>query len=127
MLIAVTRIPARTGFRLERPACDLRLTLDNLALSVTKVPHIILFGAFFFLTVLQFNRLDRRALAWGLVATGMLGLLIEMEEGATRTGNCRITDVTPDLLGALIVAALVIGAVAVRNRFRLESGSSAER
>ena len=47
MLLAVTRIPARTGFRLEAPVCDWRLTLDNLALSLTKGPHIVLFGAFF--------------------------------------------------------------------------------
>jgi hypothetical protein len=46
MLLAVTRIPARTGFRLTAPTCDTALTLENLALSLTKVPHIVLFGAF---------------------------------------------------------------------------------
>ena len=35
MLVAVARIPARTDFRLQRPACDTRLTLENVGLSLT--------------------------------------------------------------------------------------------
>ena len=50
------------------------------------------------------------------VATLALGVLVELEEGMTRTGNCRITDVLPDLWGASIVMALVMGIVIVRSR-----------
>jgi hypothetical protein len=108
MLYGVTRIPARTGYRLISPVCDTRLTMENAGLSLTKVPHIVLFGLFFLITVVQFDHIDRSALTWSLGATLALGLIIELEEGATRTGNCRITDVLPDLLGALIVAALLM-------------------
>jgi hypothetical protein len=108
ILYAVTAIPARTSFRLNAPACDMRLTLSNMGLSLTKVPHIVLFGFFFLLTAVQFDRVDRRTLAWSLVATLVMGLLVELEEGATRTGNCRLTDVLPDAWGALIVAALLM-------------------
>ena len=118
MLFAIARIPARTGFRLDGRHCDLRLSLENARLSLTKVPHIVLFGVFFLITVVQFDRLDRRALVWSLLATLALGTLVELEEGATRTGNCRLTDVLPDVAGALIAMTLVAATLAVRNRRR---------
>lgn len=118
ILVAVARIPARTGFRLTAPACDMRLTLENVGLSLTKVPHIILFGLFFLLTVAQFDRVDRGTLSWSLVATAVLGLIVEVEEGATRTGNCRLTDVLPDVMGGLIVAAVLMMIVIIHNRAR---------
>jgi VanZ family protein len=80
---------------------------------MTKVPHMILFGLFFLVTLAMFDRVDRRALGWSLVATAAMGLLVELEEGATRTGNCRLTDVLPDLAGALVAMLLVIGALLV--------------
>lgn len=116
LIVAVTRIPARTGFRLVPPACDTRLTLENLGLSMTKVPHMVLFGAFFLITIAMFDRLSRKAFAWSFAATAAIGLLVELQEGATRTGNCRLTDVAPDLVGAAAAAALVGAAIAVWNR-----------
>jgi VanZ family protein len=122
MAVAVARIPARTGFRVNGPRCDLRLSLENAQLSLTKLPHIVLFGLFFLLTVVQFDRIDRRALAWSVLATFALGLLVEFEEGATGTGNCRLTDVLPDLCGALIVMLLMVAVIATRDRGRAARG-----
>jgi len=86
---------------------------------LSKGPHIILFALFFLLTAAQFDTIDRRSLAWSLVATVGLGFLIEIEEGLTRTGNCRYTDVLPDIFGALIVmAALMILAMSLRRWHR---------
>jgi VanZ family protein len=118
MIVAVARIPARTGFRLRNPTCDTRLTAENLGLSLTKLPHVILFGVFFLLTAAQFDRLDRRTLAWSFAATVALGVLVEVEEGATRTGNCRMTDVFPDICGALIAAALIMAVAMIRDRLK---------
>ena len=114
MIVAVTRIPARTKFHLVAPVCDTRLTLENASRSMTKVPHMVLFGLFALVTAAQFNRLDRRTIFWSLAATAALGLIVELEEGTTRTGNCRITDVMPDIVGALamlVPLAVVIAAV----------------
>ena len=114
MIVAVTRIPARTKFHLVAPVCDTRLTLENASRSMTKVPHMVLFGLFALVTAAQFNRLDRRTIYWSLAATAALGLIVELEEGTTRTGNCRITDVMPDIVGALamlVPLAVVIAAV----------------
>lgn len=109
MVVAVLRIPARVRFRLVAPVCDVHLTLANAGRSMTKVPHLALFAAFFVLTVLQFDHLNARTLRWSLLATILLGLLVELEEGASRTGNCRITDVLPDIIGAGIAATLLFG------------------
>src|SRR5215218_6975241 len=118
MIVAIARIPARTGFRFVHAACDLQLTLANAALSLTKLPHLVLFGIFFILTAVQFSRVDRTAIVWSILATMVLGALVELEEGATRTGNCRMTDVLPDLAGALIGTGLVMLVVMGRRRIR---------
>ena len=115
MLVAVTRIPARVGFRLRAPVCDTRLTLENVGLSMTKVPHVVLFGLFFLITVVQFDRIDGKAMLWSLLATLVMGLIVELEEGTTRTGNCRLTDVLPDVAGALIVVALLTVILGIRH------------
>jgi hypothetical protein len=117
MLYGVLAIPARTGFHLRAPVCDMRLTSGNFAASLTKVPHIVLFAFFFLLTIAQFGRIDRKAVAWSFLATIGLGILVELEEGATRTGNCRMTDVAPDALGALIAIAPVMAAVMIYRRW----------
>jgi len=123
MIIAVARIPARTSFHLAAPACDARLTLENAARSMTKVPHMVLFGLFALVTAAQFNRLDRRSLYGSLAATAALGLIVELEEGATRTGNCRITDVLPDIVGALAVLLPAAVAIASVRASRVSPGS----
>lgn len=119
--VAVLRIPARVGFRLVPPPCDTRVTLVNARLSMTKLPHIVLFAVFFLLTALQFERLDQRALRRSFLATIVLGVLVELEEGASRTGNCRLTDVLPDVAGALIASSALVAALIARHRLRRES------
>jgi uncharacterized membrane protein len=116
VIVGVLRIPAHADFRLYAPVCDLGVSLGNAWLSLQKVPHFVLFGIFFLFTAWQFDRVNRRAFAWSLFATLALGVLIELEEGATRTGNCRLADLLPDLGGALIAMALLLVVVAIRQR-----------
>ena len=126
ILLAVTRIPARTGFRLAAPACDFGLSIDNLALSLAKLPHMGLFAAFFLLTLIQFNRVDGRSLGLSLMATGAISIIVEIQQGATRTGNCRMADVAPNLVGGLIAAACALAAVTIWRRFSHDAGSRLE-
>jgi hypothetical protein len=46
-----------------------------------------------------------------------MGALIEIEEGATRTGYCRMTDVVPDAWGALIAMAPVMAVAMIHRRW----------
>ena len=117
LLYALFAIPRRTHFQFVVPACNLRVAAETVGPSLRKTPHIVLFGVFCALVLLQFDRVDRRSLAWSVVATTVLGAIIELEEGATRTGNCRLTDLLPDIIGAVSVAA-ISGAVVLALRAR---------
>jgi len=101
ILLGFLWIPARTGFHLHAPPCDAAL---NLA-SLMKYKHIFLFGIFFLMTYAQMPK-ARYALLWSALATMAMGVLIELEEGATGTGYCHASDLLPDAAGALIGAAI---------------------
>jgi len=116
VIVGALRIPAQAHFYLYAPLCDLRMAWDNTRLSLTKVPHFAVFAVFFLFTAWQFDRLDRRSLSWSLVATLALGILVELEEGATRTGDCRLADLLPDVGGALIAMAFLVPLILLRNR-----------
>ena len=55
-------------------------------------------------------------LVFALIATLPLGLLVELEEGVTRTGDCRLADLLPDLGGGLIAMSLLLALILLRNR-----------
>ena len=105
VILAFVWIPARTGFHLHRPPCDMQITLDLAFNSLRKYKHISLWAAFFLMTWVQFRR-SRYAPLIAATATIAVGILIELEEGATGTGYCRATDLLPDGVGALIGAVI---------------------
>jgi hypothetical protein len=108
VVLAFVWIPARTGFHLHRPPCQMQFTVDLALNSILKYKHISLWAAFFLMTWVQVRR-SRYAMAIAAIATMAVGILIELEEGATGTGMCRATDLLPDALGALtgaLIAAL---------------------
>jgi len=83
----------------------MQFTLAMTLNSLVKYKHISLWGAFFLMTWVQFRR-SRYALLIAAIATIAIGILIELEEGATGTGMCRATDLLPDGVGALIGAVI---------------------
>jgi hypothetical protein len=40
--------------------------------------------------------------AWATATIIMIGVLVEILEGVTLTGNCRMRDLIPDAVGALV-------------------------
>lgn len=76
--------------------------------ALRKYKHITLFGIFFLMTAAQLPK-TRSALAWAGLATIVMGMLIELEEGATGTGYCHLSDLLPDATGALLGAAILTG------------------
>ena len=105
VILAFVWIPARTGFHLHRPPCQMQFTRDLVLSSIMKYKHISLWAAFFLMTWVQFRR-TRYALLIAAAATIAVGILIELEEGATGTGYCKATDLLPDATGALIGAVI---------------------
>jgi hypothetical protein len=107
VLLSICYIPARTGFRLQMPRCEGVPSLSLAVFSLTNYAHIVLFSIFFVMTVMQFHVRTRTALAWAALATLAMGAFVELAEGATRTGNCRLRDLVPD------TAAVVLGMIVV--------------
>jgi hypothetical protein len=105
VVFAFVWIPARTGFHLHQPPCDMRFTIDLALNSIEKYKHVSLWAAFFLMTWVQVRR-SRYALPIAAIATMTVGILIEIEEGATGTGMCRATDLLPDAIGALTGALI---------------------
>jgi hypothetical protein len=97
--LAFIFIPARAGFHLHRLDCELAFSFDLALFSLTNYKHIFLFGVFFLMTRVQLGRRPY-ALLIAAAATMAVGVLIEIEEGAT-SGHCRIRDLVPDAAGAL--------------------------
>lgn len=101
IILAFVWIPARTGFHFHRPNCNLQLTIDLALFAASKYKHIFLFGMFYLMTRVQLGRM-RYAMPIAFAATIAVGMLIELEETLTRTGNCNLRDLVPDVIGAVI-------------------------
>ena len=105
---AVVRIPTRTGFALDAPRCDLRMDGALLLEALGKVPHVVLFGAFFLMTWTVLAGGIGRRFVIAMAATLLFGLVIELEQGMTGTGNCRLRDLVPDAAGGLVAFVAVM-------------------
>ena len=108
-------IPARTHFHLHAPPCDGDLSLAMVRNALMKYKHVTLFGLFFLMTAAQLPK-TRSALWWAGLATIVMGVLIELEEGATGTGYCHLADLLPDATGAILGALILLGKRAWEKR-----------
>jgi len=100
--------PAQVDFRVHAPRCDLVIpTTQVLVLSLQNYAHIALFAGFYWMSWVQFRRTDARVV-WALLATLLMGALVEVAQGMTGWGHCRVRDLSPDAAGAL-GAALLLG------------------
>ena len=105
---------AKGGFRISPPDCQWTFGLALARHSLTNYGHIILFMVFFLLTYAQLPGVSR-AIAWSVTATMAMGLLVELAQGVSGHGHCRMRDIIPDAVGALLGCAIVL---AGRTAFR---------
>ena len=114
--VLVLQTPAyflqKSGFQVSAPVCEWTFGLALAQHSLTNYPHIVMFALFFLLTCAQLPGHPKAAL-WSTAATLALGLVLELSQGVTGEGHCRMRDLIPDSVGALIGYALVL---AVRKR-----------
>lgn len=108
--------PLRGG-RLTAPECQWTFDLALARHSLTNYPHMILLGVFFLITYAQLPNVPR-ALLWSGVACMAMGLLVELSQGMSGHGHCRMRDLIPDAVGAL--AGLLV-VVTGRRLWRLRS------
>jgi len=114
VVLGLLYFPAQTHFRVHAPKCEQLLpTLHVLVLSLHSYAYIALFAGFYWMSWVQFRRSDARGI-WALLATLLVGALVEIAEGMTGRGHCRVRDLVPDAAGALGAALLL----AVWSRLR---------
>ena len=109
VLLGLLYFPAQTHFRVHAPKCEQLLpTLQLLVPLLHNYAYIALFAGFYWMSWVQFRRADARGI-WALLATLLVGALVEIAEGMTMTGrgHCRVRDLVPDAGGALGAALLL--------------------
>lgn len=97
--------PARVAFRLRPRACDLVLDVPRALIALGNYPHIVLFGIFFLMTTIH-TRGYRSGVRIPIAAGSVLamGACVELAQGLTGYGHCRLRDLIPDTVGALLGA-----------------------
>ena len=99
VLLGLLYFPASAGFRLNPQPCEL---IPNIALAVyslTNYAHIVLFVLFFLMTSAQFRMSQWSGYAWAALACIAMGILVEVAEGISGSGHCRLRDLIPDAAG----------------------------
>ncbi|HUO85503.1 MAG TPA: VanZ family protein [Thermoanaerobaculia bacterium] len=92
---------AEGGFRPSSQMCEWTFSLALARHSFGNYPHIVLFTVFFLLTYAQLPH-ARRRVVWSVAATLGMGLLVELAQGVSGHGHCRMRDLIPDFVGALL-------------------------
>src|SRR5712691_1911525 len=96
VLLGLLYFPAQTHFRVHAPNCEQLLpTLHLLVPLLHNYAYIALFAGFYWMSWVQFERSDARGI-WALVATLLVAALVEIAEGMTARGHCRVRDLVPD-------------------------------
>ncbi len=114
VVLGLLYFPAQTHFHVHAPKCEQLLpTMHVLVLSLHNYAYIALFAGFYWMSWVQFGRSDARGV-WALLATLLVGALVEIAEGMTGRGHCRVRDLVPDAAGAVGAALLL----AVWSRLR---------
>src|SRR3989454_6180328 len=107
VVLGLLYFPAQTHFRVHAPKCEQLLpTMHVLVLSLHSYAYIALFAGFYWMSWVQFRRSDARGI-WALLATLLVGALVEIAEGMTGRGHCRVRDLVPDAAGAVGAALLL--------------------
>src|SRR5256886_5991793 len=116
VLLGLLYFPAQTHFRVHAPKCEQLLpTLHLLVPLLHNYAYIALFAGFYWMSWAQFRTSDARGI-WALLATLLVGALVEIAEGMTGRGHCRVQDLVPDAAGALGAALLLAGWSRLRRK-----------
>jgi VanZ family protein len=110
ILLGLAYFPVRVGFRFDPQPCELVSSAKYVLLSFTNYGHIIRFALFFAMSTAQVKkglRPTTTGFTFAAIAGLILGVLVELAEGVTGRGNCRVRDLIPDSVGMLLGALVV--------------------
>jgi len=116
VMLGLFYFPARVGFRLDPQPCELTFNIPLAIHSLTNYAHIILFALFFVMTSAQLRMSNWLAFTWVAAATIAMGMLVELEEGITGKGHCRLRDLLPNTVGMLAGSLIILLWKRIRQR-----------
>ena len=119
LVLGLLFFPARVGFHFHPQRCECALNLPLALFSLTNYKHILLWAIFFLMTAVQLRRYGPRSQL--LIAAGAalaMGIYVELAEGITGQGHCRLRDLVPDMAGATLGAILVLALPRLRKSFK---------
>jgi hypothetical protein len=116
VVLGLLFFPARVGFHFHPQPCELALNLPLALFSLTNYGHVVLWAIFFVMTAVQLRRYGpgRQFLIAAAAAVAM-GIGVELAEGITGKGHCRLRDLVPDMAGATLGAVLVLALPKLRK------------
>jgi hypothetical protein len=109
VVLGILFFPARVGFHFNPKPCEVALNVPLALFSLKNYGHVVLFTLFFLLTSVQARRYPLHMQF--LIALGAVlafGVYVEVAEGFTGKGHCRVRDLVPDTAGAVIGALLLV-------------------
>jgi hypothetical protein len=115
IVLGLLYFPLQVGFDFQPRACQLAISPELALVSLTNWGHVMLFGIFYVMTIVQFRRRTASAFMWSALIVVAMGAAVEIAEGATGARNCRLRDLVPDAAGAALGMA-VVGAVGALRR-----------
>ena len=116
VVLGLLYFPASMSFRLNPQPCELTPNMALAIYSLTNYAHIVLFALFFLMTSAQFRMPHWSAFAWAATAAIIMGVLVELAEGITGKGHCRLRDLIPDTVGIVIGSGIVFFWNRIRGR-----------
>jgi len=107
VFLGLLYFPASVGFRLNPQPCELIPNIPLAIYSLTNYAHIVLFVLFFLMTSAQFRMSQWSGYAWAALACIAMGILVEVAQGISGKGHCRLRDLIPDTAGVVLASGLV--------------------
>jgi hypothetical protein len=108
IVLGLLYFPLSVGFHLNPKPCEMVPSIPLALHSFSNYPHIVLMAGFFVMSFTQFRTSHWSRFAWAAVASIAMGALVELAQGITGKGHCRMRDLIPDATGAAIGSAVVL-------------------
>ena len=106
--LAIAYFPIRSQFYFLSRPCEVAFDWPLALYSLQNFNHIILFFAFFLMVAAQLPMSRPRHFVVAIALTLAMGLIVEASEAMWSRGNCRLRDLIPDGVGALIGTVTVM-------------------
>jgi hypothetical protein len=108
IVVGLSYFPLRAGFQFNPQPCELALSVPLAVYSLQNYQHVWRFALFFLMSRAQLRMRTWPAFGLAGLATLVMGALVEIAQGVTGTGNCRLRDLVPDAAGALLAMAILL-------------------